>query len=127
MDGDTPIYSFAEAPRPNAMRLAEERELYVPKLLADPDYRPRREAYSAAEAHGSRLRRAERLVEEAALLAEVLRAAMGDDGDARAMQVDAVIGIVEKKLRKARADLDRQDTRNLNLFLAYAELKARAP
>ena len=108
-----------------AMEVREEREVYVPKLLSDPDYAPRPGAYRAAEAHGRRLRRAERLVGEAALLAEVLRLAMGDASDARAMQVDAVIGIVEKKLQKARADIDRQDTRDLNLFLAYAELAAR--
>ena len=35
------------------------------------------------------------------------------------------MAVVAKKLRKARAELDRQDTRNLNLFLAYAALKAR--
>lgn len=107
------------------MRLREERASYDPEVPSDRNA-PRPGVYAAAEAHGRCLRRAERLVEEAMLLAEVLRLAMGDASDARAMQVDAVIGVVGKKLRKARAAIDRQDSRNLNLFVAYAELKARA-
>lgn len=118
-------YTLAGVPGRVGMPLAEERECYVPEFLPDPDYEAPPDVYAAAQAHGRRLRRAERLVNEAGLLAEVLRAAMGDAGDARAMQVDAVMAIVAKKLRKARAELDRQDTRNLNLFLAYAALKAR--
>lgn len=125
MEGDKPVYTPNYVPGWPAMEVNEEREFYVPELLSDPTYEPRPEAYAAAEAHGRRLRRAERLVEEAALLAEVLRLAMGDAGDARAMQVDTVVGIVERKLRKARAAIDGQDTRDLNLFLAYAELKAQ--
>ena len=125
MEGDKPMYTLNTAPGWLAMEVNEERGFYVPKLLSDPDYEPQPGAYAAAEAHGRRLRRAERRVEEALLLAEMLRLAMGDAEDARAMQVDAVVGIVERKLRKARADIDRQDTRDLNLFLAYAELEAR--
>ena len=119
-------YFLGGAPEQPGVRLEEEREFYVPELLSDPAYVPRPGACRAAEAQGRRLRRAERLTEEAMLLAEVLRLAMGDASDARAMQVDAVIGIIGKKLRKARAAMDRQDSSNLNLFLAYAELKAQA-
>ena len=122
MEGDTLTYILNDRA---GRQVREEPGFYVPKLLSDLDYEPQPGAYAAAEAHGRHLRRAERLIDEAALLAEVLRAAMGDASDARAMQVDAVITIVGKKLRKARADIDRQDTRDLNLFLAYAELKAR--
>ena len=122
---DPPAYVLAGRSGRVGMLLAEERECYVPELLSDPDYEASPDVYAAAEAHGRRLRRAERLVNEAGLLAEVLRAAMGDAGDARAMQVDAVMAVMAKKLCKARAELDRQDTSNLNLFLAYAALKTR--
>ena len=139
MEGDRPIqrelsvrragpgaYLLGRTPERSGIRLREERGSYVPGSPSDPAYAPRPGVHAAAEAHGRCLRRAERLVEEAMLLAEVLRLAMGDASDARAMQVDAVIGVVGKKLRKARAAIDKQDSRNLNLFLAYAELKAQA-
>lgn len=124
MEGDTLTYIPDGGSGRPTMRVREEPGFYVPKLLSDLDYEPRPGAYAAAEAYGRRLRRAERLIDEATLLAEVLQAAISDASDARAVQVDAVIGIVRKKLRKARTDIDRQDTRDMNLFLAYAELKA---
>ena len=125
MEGDTVTYIPDNASGRRTMQVREEAGSYVPDLLSDPDYEPRPGTCAAAEAHARRLRRAECLIDEATLLTEVLRSAMGDASDARAMQVDAVTRIIGKKLRKARADIDRQDTRDLNLFLAYAELKAR--
>ena len=107
------------------MQLREEGEFYVPDLLSDPEYLPPLATCSAAEAYGRNMKKAERHIDEARLLSQVLRTSMGDACDARAMQVDAVLDVVDKKLRKARLRMDRHDTRYLNLFLAYTELRNR--
>lgn len=114
---------FANGESATAMQLREESEFYVPDRLSDPEYRPPPAMRSAAEAYGRHLRKAERHVDEARLLSEVLRASVGESCDGRAMQVDAVLDVVDKKLRKARLRMDQHDTRCLNLFLAYAELR----
>lgn len=106
-----------------AAQLEEEGEYYVPDLLRESDYEPEPALYAAAEADTRRLHKAERSVDEALMLSQVLRASMGDAGDRRAMQVETVLRIVEKKLRKARSQLDEHDARYLNLFMAYFELK----
>jgi hypothetical protein len=56
----------------------------------------------------------------------MLMSAIEDDGDSRAMQAEAVLKVVRKKLRKAHIRIDLQETRHRNLFLAYFELKARS-
>ena len=106
-----------------AMQLREEGEFYVPDLLSDSGYLPPLATCSAAKAYGKHMKKAERHIDEARLLAQVLRASVGDECDGRAMQIDAVLEVVDKKLRKARLQLDRHDARYLNLFLAYTELK----
>ena len=116
---------FANGERTAAMQLREEGEFYVPDFLSDPEYRPPPATYSAAEAYGRHLRKAERHIDEARLLSEVLRASLGDDCDGRAMQIDTILEVIDKKLRKARLRMDRHDSRYLNLFLAYTELKHR--
>ncbi|MEO1247626.1 MAG: hypothetical protein AAFX56_18270 [Pseudomonadota bacterium] len=130
MDGGvgTAVYCFKDAccagpETPAAMQLREEHEFYVPDLLADADYHPRPALFSAAEAYGRRLQKADRHVDEALLLSQVLRGSMCDDSDGRAMQVDTVLKIVEKKLRKAHLQIDRYETSHLNLFMAYMELR----
>lgn len=57
-------------------------------------------------------------------LLAVLLDAIEDGGDSRAMQVEALLKVVRKKLRKAHTCIDRQESRPGNLFLAYFELKA---
>jgi len=105
------------------MQLREEGEFYVPDLLSDADGLPPPAIASAAQAYGKHLQKAERHIDEARLLSEVLRESLGDACDGRAMQVDAVLEVVDKKLRKARLRMDRHSRRYLNLFLAYADLK----
>ena len=117
---------LAEDDTSAAMQLKEEGEFYVPDLLSDARYDPEPASFSAAEAHCRRLRKAERHVDEAMLLSQVLRASMGDASDGRAMQIDTVLKIVEKKLRKAHLQIDRYDVSHLNLFLAYIELREQA-
>jgi hypothetical protein len=103
--------------------VAEEGEIYVPDLLADEDFEPGPALCDAADEHARDLREAERYIDEALHLADVLRAAMGDAGDRRAMQVDTVLKIVGEKLGQAHARIDEHDASHVNLFMAYAELK----
>ncbi len=119
----SPFSQFATGERTAAMQLREEGEFYVPDLLSDPEHRPSPATCSAADAYGRHLKKAERHVDEARLLTDVLRASLGDDYDGRAMQVDTVLEVIDKKLRKARLRMDRHDARYLNLFLAYTKLK----
>ena len=106
--------------------LEEEGEFYVPDLLHDEEHEPKPGLHAAADAHTRRLHKAERHVDEALLLSQVLRASMADAGDRRAMQVETVLRIVEKKLRKARSQIDKHDARHVNLFMAYFDLKDRS-
>ena len=103
--------------------VAEESEFYVPDLLSDDDFDPGPALCDAADEHARHLREAERYIDDARNLADVLRAAMGDAGDSRAMQVDTVLKIVGEKLGKAHARIDAHDTSHMNLFMAYVELK----
>jgi hypothetical protein len=66
------------------------------------------------------------LLDDAENLVAVLMASVEHEGDSRAMQAEAVLKIVRKKLKKAHARIDRQDTRHQKLFVAYFELKGRA-
>ncbi|HEX7060953.1 MAG TPA: hypothetical protein VF200_03235 [Woeseiaceae bacterium] len=56
----------------------------------------------------------------------LLLASIEQKRDARAMQADAVLRIVKKKLRKAHIRIDREKARYRNVFLAYFELEARS-
>ena len=103
--------------------VAEESEIYVPDLLSDDGFDPGPARMDAADEHARHLREAERCIDEALHLAEVLRAALGDAGDSRAMQVDTVLKIVGERLGEARARIDEHDASHMNLFMAYAELK----
>jgi hypothetical protein len=55
----------------------------------------------------------------------VLLASIEYESDSRAMQADAVLKIVKKKLKKAHVRIDRQEGDHRTLFLAYFEVKAR--
>jgi hypothetical protein len=66
------------------------------------------------------------LLDDAENLVAVLMASMEHEGDSRAMQAEAVLKIVRKKLRKAHVRIDRQDARHQELLAAYFELKGRA-
>ena len=55
-------------------------------------------------------------------LVRLMQASLGDEGNDRAMQIEAGLKAVEKKLRKAHDQIDRHDTRYTNLFLAYFDL-----
>jgi hypothetical protein len=108
-----------------AMPVREDSELYLPDLLHDEDYEPDPTRDAAAHAHVKGLRTAERLLDEALNLSEVLRASAEDYGDSRAMQADIVLQTIEKKLKKAHDKIERQDRRHRNLYLAYFDLRDR--
>lgn len=101
----------------------EDRSFYVPDLLSDKHYDTDPKASAAAEDHAGHLRDAERLLCETQDLVGLMRAAIGDECDARAMQSDTALKIIEKKLRKAHIRVNKHDRRHTNLFLAYFDLK----
>jgi rubrerythrin len=63
------------------------------------------------------------LLDDAENLLAVLLASLEDEGDSRAMQAEAVLKVVRKKLNKAHVRIDRQERSHRNAFLAYFELK----
>ena len=104
----------------------EEGEYDIPDLLKDADYASDAELYDAADEHARHLRRAQRNLEEALNLARVLAESVSGIGDSRAVQAEAVLSVVDRKLNKALNRLDRHDSRHRNLFFAYFDLKARS-
>jgi hypothetical protein len=116
----------SEPPCSAAWQVREEPAYYIPDLLSDKDREAEPELFAAADAHSEGLRNAMALLDEAENLVAVLTASMEHEGDSRAMQAEAVLKIVRKKLAKAHSRIDRQNARHRNLFLAYFELKARS-
>jgi hypothetical protein len=107
-------------------QVMEDRKYYVPDLLSDEEYEADLRLSEAADADTERLREAQGLIDEAVNLIAVLLASMEQETDARAMQAETILKIVEKKLNKAHIRVDRQETCHRNLFLAYFDLKARS-
>jgi hypothetical protein len=106
-------------------QIREEGEYYIPDLLTDEDYEPDPALSDAADAHTEAQREAMALLDGTENLLGVLLASIEYESDSRAMQADAVLKIVKKKLKKAHVRIDRQEGDHRNLFLAYFELKAR--
>jgi hypothetical protein len=124
------VYRIVDhAPRPpqtaiKGLRQArEDGDFYIPDFLTAEPYRSRPQVYSAANDHAGELRKAQQQLDDVLNLARVLRASVQGESDSRAMQADTVLKIVEKKLSKAHALIDRHDARHLNLFMAYFDLK----
>jgi Na+/phosphate symporter len=107
-------------------QVREQGEYYIPDLLSDEEYEADPDLSEAADADTQRLREAQQLIDEAANLVAVLLVSTEQETDARAMQAETILKIVEKKLRKTHIRIDKQETRHRNLFLAYFELKARS-
>lgn len=115
-------FSMANARR----RVREDGSFYVPDVLSDKriDFHPG--AYTAAADHARHLGKAERLLDEAQNLVKLMLASIGDLGDGRAMQSQIGLKVIEKKLSKVHAQIDKHDTRHTNLFFAYLDLKGKA-
>jgi hypothetical protein len=73
----------------------------------DPDDAADPKLIEAADAHAKDLREAMALLDDAENLVAVLMASVEHEGDSRAMQAEAVLKIVRKKLRKAHVRIDR--------------------
>jgi hypothetical protein len=108
-----------------ARQVREDKESYIPDFLTDGKYDTNPEGYSAASKHAKHLRKAEGLLDDAYNLVRLLLASLADEGDSRAMQIEAGLKAVEKKLDKAHLQLDKHDTRHTNLYLAYFDLKRK--
>lgn len=108
-------------------RVREDPELYIPDYLSAGPAGIRPDAWSAANRKAADLRDAERYLDEAQNLVAVLRAALQEDADARTMQAETVLKIIEDRVEKAHSCIDRHDTGFMNLFLAYFDLQDRAP
>ncbi len=104
-------------------QVREDEEFYIPDLLSDAEYDASPKAYVAFADHAKHLHKAEGLLDEAWNLVRLMLAAIGDAGDSRAMQTEAGLKVIEKKLSKAHTRIDRFHPRYTNLFLAYFELK----
>ncbi len=117
-----PLYVLKPAPE---RKLREETEFYVPELLTDADYDVDHKAYAAFEEHDQHVHKAQGPVGDAWNLASLMRSAIGYEYDDRAMQTDAGLKVIEKKLAKAHDRIDRLGSRYKNLFFAYCVLKAK--
>jgi hypothetical protein len=104
----------------------EDGDFYIPDFISADPYKSRPKVYSAANDHARNLRRAQQQLDDVLNLAGVLRASVQGEDDSRGMQADTVLKIIEKKLSKAHAFIDRHDARHLNLFMAYFDLKERS-
>lgn len=84
------------------------------------------EQHQAAAEHAEHLHDAQRDLDEAQNLVAVLLASLEGEGDSRAMQAEAVLQIVDSRIRRAHEQLDRHADRHSNLFFAYFDLRDRS-
>lgn len=124
LGGNASNDAASEAPKDRQSN--EDKESYLFDFLLGERREVDPEARSAAEDHVNGLRNAQRDLDEALNLSEVLRGAMEEDGDSRAMQVDTVLKVVEKKVKKAHDRVDKHASRCRKLFLAYCELRRQS-
>lgn len=99
----------------------EDKEAYLFDFLFGDGHDVDREAHAAADDHVDGLRKAQGDLDEALNLSKVLRSAMEQDGDSRAMQADTVLRVIEKKVEKAHDRVDKHAARCERLFLGYCE------
>ena len=104
----------------SARAVREDREPYLSDRLPGETDESGAEAVARTRTKG--LRKAMRDLDEALNLAGVLRAAIAEDGDSRAMQVDTVLAGIEKKLDKAHTRMDRHEGRCWQFVLDWFEL-----
>ncbi len=104
-------------------QIREDPSFYVPDLLSDENNDTDPRTYAAAKERAAHLHKAEGLLCDAKDLVELMRAAISNEHDARAMQTDTALGVIEEKLREARRQIDEHDRHHTNLFLAHFKLK----
>ena len=103
----------------------EDKARYeVPDLLSDTSYDTDPNAYKAFSEQAEDLHAAEDLLGDAWNLVGLMLTSVGETGDARDMQTEAGLKVIEEKLSKAHARIDEHHTHYTNLFLAYCDLIA---
>ena len=102
-------------------QVREEPDEYLSLLVSGKADNTDWERSMAAHDHTKPLVKAMRNVDDARNLLAVLIETLDAIGDRRAMQAETVLTIVEKKLDKARARIDRQATRHRKFFLAHLQ------
>jgi len=117
------LAEHAESAIEGLRRIREDGDFYIPDFMSADPFKSRPKVYSAANDHAGNLRKAQQQLDDVLNLARVLRASVQGEDDGRAMQADTVLKIIERKLSKAHASIDRHDARHLNLFMAYFDLK----
>lgn len=108
------------------LHIGEGRGHYVPDLLSDRQYTVDPDAYAAAVEYARHLHEAEGLLHDARNLVSLLRSSLQTADDAQAMQAESALKVIEQKLGKALARVNRHDARHTNLFLAYVDLRSEA-
>ena len=78
----------------------------------------------AADLHTRHARDAQALLDDAVNLVGLLLNAVEQDGDTRAEQARTVLGMAVECLHGAHRAIDEQESRDHELYLAYAGLKA---
>ena len=115
------IHSIHEAKTDRQVR--EDKPFYVPDFLSGGEYDDNPEAYDAAVKNARHLRKAQRDVSDGLNLVGLMASAIVEDGDSRAVQIEAGLKSAERRLRKALDRLDRHCAHHDKLFLAYFKLK----
>ena len=108
---------------PARWEVREDKGFYIPNMLSDNESPTDREVFNAASDHAVHLAKAEGLVADAMHLVRMMAEALGQVGDRRAEQTDAACRAIERQLSEAYNLIDKHDTRHINLFLAYFDLK----
>ena len=107
-------------------QVREDKGFYIPDLLSDEQHDLNAEAYAAAKQDAEQLIQAWYLVGDARNLVGLTRVSLGDEHDSRAMQIDTVLRVIEKKLKDAYNGVDQHDRHYRNLFLAYFDLRDKS-
>jgi hypothetical protein len=119
----------APIPKPSlhvatARLLREDGERYTTDPTGDEDDAASASLSDAADLHTRHARDAQALLDDAVNLIGVMLDAIEHDGDTRAEQARTVLGMAVECLHGAYRAIDEQESRDQELYLAYAGLKA---
>jgi hypothetical protein len=107
-----------------ARLLRENGERYTTDPVGDEDDAASPSLSDAASVHTLHAREAQALLDDAVNLVGLLLDAVEQDGDTRAEQARTVLGMAVECLHGAHRAIDEQESRDHELYLAYARLKA---
>lgn len=85
---------------PAAWQVREDPAFYIPDVLSEKHYSADAELYDAADEHARHLRGAQRTLEDALNLVGVLSASLSEEGDSRAVELNAD---PDRQLRQGRS------------------------